>query len=448
MPPRKRYALSIPVFLLTLGLLLPGRFAAPCLGAVGQDLYQEGQKAFDGGDFPRAYSIFTELLGERPGDPELDFYLGRSAYETRDYETALFAFERVLIARPDQDRSRLELARTYYQVGDMESSKQYFQQVLDKNPPLGVRKNIEKFMSLIEEARKKHVFGGMASLSLVRDDNVRAAPVDETVNTLLGTTTLSGSSASPQTDLITQAALLLNHGYRFEAPGASWQTSAYTHNAFYAEEKDLDVNLLAFSTGPAWQQGPWSASLAGEFNYLMLDAERYLSTTGARAALSYALSPEFSLNSSLQGARWNFDTDARDGHQLRLDFRPVWKRGKYQIEGGASVERVEAREDEQSYSREAFSLRYQRQLPLDCSGWLEYRFQNSVYDQAPVLFGVRRHDQLSEYALGLSRQLWVCPQGGCRVVGQISHKFSDARSNIELYEYDKQVTSLGLTLLF
>jgi len=399
------------------------------------------------GDYPPAYQALLAQQASQAGNAEFDFRLGRAAYEVGDYETAIFAFERVLIAQPDSDRTRLELARTFYAIGDLETSRQYFNAVLSRETPLTVRQNIEAFLSRIDQAQKHHLFGGMLSLGVTSDDNVFASPAADAIRTLLGTVTLNGATASPRSDLIGQATLLLNHAWRFDGKPFFWQTSLQSHNAIYQDESSLDLNLLGLSSGPVWNRNQLQCALRGNVNYLELDHRRYLSSVGGEGELTWAPDPRRSFGLLLRLARIDYAEAARDALQSGLELKPALLWQNCRISGNLGLEFNAARDDQQSYLREAIGLRIERPLSWQFIGNLGYRFQNSTYRQAAALFGVKRHDRVHEVTAGLTRPFWQTSQGA-QLLGQLNYTYSSSDSNIDLYQFDKNVTTLSLSWLF
>jgi len=434
---------SVTVLLLTLLVL----FIAVS-SASAATTFSKGKEAFDRGDFPVAYRIFTDLLASNPGDAEADFLLGRSAYEIGDFETAIFAFERVLMSHPESDRARLELARVHFAVGDFEAARKGFEVVLANNPPAAVQQNIQVFLTRIDRATRRHTFGGMFSLAFSLDDNVYASPADERINTLLGQVTLTGATAKPLRDHIWQPTLLLNHTYRSRPKAMAWQTTAVTQHAFYEREQELDYNLVGLSSGPLWQSSSLQLSLPVSFNYLSLDSRRYLTTAGIGAELIWLAGSKVNLGVNLQASRLNYANDDRDAWQYRFELRPVGTWGSNRFSAGLGLELNDAREDWAGYLRYIVSVGYERPLFWGITGSCGYRLKRTGYDGKEPLFDRTRKDTLHEFSAGLTRPLWQATDGRSRVLAQLQHVYTDAEANVDLYDYEKNLTTLALSLSF
>ncbi|VFU18147.1 hypothetical protein SCFA_770033 [anaerobic digester metagenome] len=125
---RTKATLGILVLLLFLGACL---IPPPAQGA-GRD--QSPKELFDRGEFDRAYQEYHRLFLSDPGNPEINFSLGRAAFEAGDFEAAVMAFERVLMARPDAVRVKLEIGRCYFHLGSLEAAKRYFDEIMAVDP--------------------------------------------------------------------------------------------------------------------------------------------------------------------------------------------------------------------------------------------------------------------------------------------------------------------------
>ncbi len=365
--------------------------------------FQNGRQAMERGDFAAALDIFQNLSQQQPGNPEVDFLLGRSAYESGDFETAIFAFERVLILQPQAQRARLELARSYLAVGDLQSARSNFQVVLDRQPPLVVRNNIQHYLEMIERAAQQHRVIGQLSIGLAYDDNV----------------------------------------YK---PG--WSSSLLLYNSNYRREEDLNLNLFGLSSGPVWQQGNWQHKLQLRANYMTFGGDRYLSSLALGAEPEYRINRQQSLTLLGQISLLDFAEAGRDAEQYRLgvSYNFFWAKNRLNLVLAGEVN--EADDEQYGYLRKLLTIQYQRQLPwrLTCS--LGFRLQRTRYDAAGPLFSEKRRDLLREYNLGLSRPLWTAADGSRQLVAQLSQVWTDSGSNIDLYPYDKQVTSLVLSVSF
>lgn len=434
--------------LFALSVLLFCLFLSPCLAAGAADM-DSARASFEAGRFDEAYEQFDRIFRDNPGAPEVNFWLGRAAFQAGDYETAVMAFERVLITRPRASRVKLEMARSHYRLGNLAQARNYFEEVLAAEPPTTVRDNIRSFLARIHEKQQRHLFGGMFSVALSYDDNARSAPVEETVKTVLGDVTLTGDGAGEKNDLITQSTLVLNHAYRGRGDHFAWRSNLINYNAFYADEGDLDLNFLAGATGPVWNNDVWQFGLSATAHHLDVDNDGFLRSYGVDMVASRSFSPRLVWILELRAERKDYlEDEGRDARNLRAHLGPQWEKGPYRFELKAGAETEEAEDDENSYDRLEIFAAGKRRLPWKLQLGLSFRYKDSDYEEAPALFAERRRDDTREYGLTLSRLLWRDRGGTSALLAQVNHTYTNAGSNIDLFHYEKNVTTATLSYNF
>ena len=261
---------SIQVLIFVLGLCM----FQPSFSSVVEDKesesFKKGLSFFEVGQYQQAFDRFLEAFLAEPGDPDVDFYLGRAAFEIGDYEMALMAFERILITSPETDRVKLEMARCYFKLDLNENAKEIFKEVLSSNPPDAVRRNIEKYLSVIKETERRHYFDGFISIGSDWDDNTRYSPASEVIQTVIGDVII-GETDRPQEDWIYNWSGLLRHIYLVPDSRISWQTQVIGYQAFYKDETDLNTLYLGGVTGPVFQFDRFTLNMNGFFNYVSFD---------------------------------------------------------------------------------------------------------------------------------------------------------------------------------
>lgn len=431
-------------------LLVAGLCLLPALSSLADEplSFKDGQAAFERGEFKSALRIFQQLVGKNPGDPELDFMLGRSAFQSGDYETAVFAFERVLMARPEADRVRLEMGRSFFELGELESARDSFQTVLDHNPPVNVSANIERYLLRIDKASLPYRFSGLLSLALSYDNNVHYSPIEEQIQGVDGIITLDKETATPQEDLISQNTLALNHLYRQHPQLPGWMTGLVLYNAIYFEEQNLNLSMLGINTGPIWQQGAWQGKLQGSYNYLTLDDAHYLTTAGIELEETWQRDAGFGVGLLGSMTILDYEIVERQAQQYRMLIKPTWAWQNSRLSSNFGVELSDARDNQHSYQRFLLKISWERKIPWQMILSLGGRWQDSAYKDEAPLFGKKRHDVLGEASLGLSRVVWSKPIDNRQLRALLNFVVSDASSNIDLYQYDKQVLSFSLSYLF
>jgi tetratricopeptide (TPR) repeat protein len=439
---------SLIVNLIAIGLVLFCS-AAGAVDAEPSDTFEQGLIYFKARNYEEAYTLFLKAFKADPGNSTINFYLGRAAFEIGDYEMALMAFERILIAEPDSIRVKLEMARTYYRLGLRENARIYFEEVLASNPPAAVGRNIEIFLKDIESAERCHFFNGQVAAALDWDDNVYVAPTNDIVDTVIGEIRLTGKSAKSKEDLVFNTTASVNHKYRTPDSSFSWSTTGDVYQALYQTESDLDTLFLALNTGPEAHRERYMLGLHGLANYLSFDRERFLQTVGIEAVFGLMLNSHILLNiSSKHERKTYYQIDNRDSHNSNLTVEPVFLYGPNRIGVAAAVEYESAQDDIYSYTQGGVRIYYERILLHDLIllGYYEYRYRE--FKNQELLFDKTRRDNLHYAGVGLSKTIWRAADFRQNLSMRFNYRYVRSDSNIELYEYDKNVVSASLAYTF
>ncbi|OGQ96999.1 MAG: hypothetical protein A2521_11745 [Deltaproteobacteria bacterium RIFOXYD12_FULL_57_12] len=427
--------------------------AAPLFGTsrplAAENPLQAGKSYFDQGKFDLAHEALLEAFKSDPGNLDISFYLGRAAFEKGDYEAAVMTFDRILIMNPDASRVKLELARSYLKLGATDTARQYFQEVLATDPPAAVRANVEKYLATIQTLTKKHYFSGLVALGYDFNDNVRSAPISETVKTVIGDVTLVGPTSTPQHDQIFSTTVALNHVYSDQDRSRSWKTSGMVYNALYGKQHDLDVSFFNLSTGPAWRSESFLLELYGTASYLNLDDDRYLGSIGAGATATFVIDPRLSVSVQLQLSDNNYFQDAnRDAFTTTVAAGPVLTLDKNRLSATISLTDENATHDVYSFLRTGAGLRYDRQLTADLALFASGRYRETNYEGVEALFDKDRLDKIWDMGVGITKVMWRSATQQRQLSVQLSHTYTDANSTIDLYTYEKNVTATLLQFAF
>lgn len=420
---------------LGLGLILASGGAAQPAGTA----LEQGRACLEAGRFEDAVAHLRQAFRDDPANVETSFLLGQAAFGVGDYEGAAVAFDRVLEIQPDLERARLELARSYYHMGLFVVAEELFREVYTRpDTPAAVRRTIDGYLTKIREARSPHAFGGTLTVAIARDDNARVSPS--------GTVSIPGLpplSVPVERDLFTAQSLVLQH--HWTAPGNSfgWASELLGYNALYQDQDDLDVQYLRLDTGPRWSRGRTRFGLGLNAATMEKDYDRYLRSYGARTFAEVALARRASVRLEIGGEdRRYWQDEEADGLAGTLSVRPTWVHGRHGVTADVGIEVHDAREGSESYDRIVAGIGYQLALPWRLTFLSTYTYENWRFDAPEPLADSRRHQDIHSISLGLRRML------GPRAVIELRHKLEISHCNSELYDYDRNVTSLSLTYGF
>lgn len=409
------------------------------------EAFDQGRKLFDTGEYAAALEKFQQAFAEDPENLDASFYLGRAAFESGDYELAIMAYERILIMVPEAPRVKLELARAYHQLGSNEIARQYFRLVQGSNPPEAVWQNVQNFLTTIDAAEQNHFFNGFITLGYLYDDNVGVFPKSDTIF-------INGLpfrlDQKQESDEALQATLVLNHIYRINTPYA-WKTSLFTYNNFYDEQDQYTLNSFGMTTGLLRKDETSLWEILGAATRVNFDQDRYFGMVGLTGNYSRQIGQYLYLNlgANLQDKTYYQDDDM-DATTWGVSVNPVIHFGDNRISLALAREHENAREDRYSYVRIVASARYDRRLPYDFAAYGSFRYQTTDYEDEVPMFGDERSDTQATFEAGVSKTLWRSANHRQSLAAQVSFTHTEADSNIELYEYDKNVTLTSLTFAF
>ncbi len=447
-------AFSFFIVASTLAFSAAGLSPSPALAAETADpgLRDQAKGHFENREFDKAFETYFELFRQSPGDPDVNFNLGRAAFEAGDYESAIMAFERVLISRPDAARAKLEIARTYYKLGSLESAEQYFQEVLAINPPENVQSNIKQYITAIRASKKEHFLSGKIAVGMDFDDNVNAAPTssDIEINTTLGGL-MTVTVDRPDKDQIYTSMANLNYLYRPLDSAVSWKFSGMNYNAVYRDSKDLDVNLFDIKSGVSIGRDRAVWDIYGLTNHLNLDNSQYLRSYGLGTTLGYTVNPFFLISmDSKYKAKSYFDNNDKDAKNVSVSLSPVFVYGRHRLSLSLGWEYENAREDVYTYTKLSSIASYEIRLPYDATVYVSYWYQGTGYKDVYPLFSKKRDDDVQYISAGLAKtvSVWKSEPLDYRMDVNLNYTYTKSDSSIDLYAYTKNVISANLSIGF
>ena len=428
-------------------------YITPVMGSTilnqAEEYSSSGIQLFKEKQFNESYTMLHKAFLLSPGNPELNFYLGRAAFETGRYEEAVMAFERILIALPNENRVKLELARAFQKLGANDLARRYCKEVLLTEPPESVQRNIEAFLLKINDSEKRHFMTGRIIAGVDWDNNVWASPTDEIIETAIGYVTLTGVAAKQTADWIVNTTVEVQHAYRLFNSDDSWKTNLVFYNADYNDISSLDTRYIGGSTGPEFISDSTRIGLKLSFSQIELDHTKYLQSAGLKADLDYVIRPGLTTGFNVKFEKKNYvDNTAMDADNISLLFDLSLSHQKNWYNVNFKLETENASNDEYSFNRLGSGLSVTRVLPLNVIGSLNYQYQYSQYDQNASLSNNKRQDNQHKIAWTLKNTIWNSAKTDKYLAVNLNYRHTWADSNIALYEYTKDLVQCSLEFGF
>ena len=431
--------LSIGLALSSTALLMPQQASANGVAMIKQ--------LIDAEKFHEAYLLANSYLEEKEGDADFDLQYGVAAVDSGNVSEGVFALERVVFLQPDNLVARLELARGYYQLEQYERAKRLFEQVLKHQPPANVRQRIVQYLALIESETAFPItrFTSFVELWAGYDSNINSGPDSQTDVVTLTSDALGRGDGFNQ--LVAGAGI--EHRY---ADNARLDFSIAADLRNYHSESEQDYRSIQVSGSHTWLMPDQQFQLGFSIQAYSRDSGRYRDMLSIDASWTRQLSEQsvFKLFGGISLLEYT-DQSWRDstltsvgGSYLLLgegSWSPLYFAGLFVGQEKPQTPGVLANAD---VDRLLYGSNVGVQLsPLnDLTVTPMLTYQASDYAGEHWIYGVKREDDYTTVNLNLEYQL----DEALTVLGKFS--YSQADSNIELYEYDRDQALLGLRYQF
>lgn len=389
-----------------------------------------------------AYAFAKQYPGEI-GNPAFDFYFGVAAIDSGHAGEGVLALERYAINFPGNLEARLELARGYFVLGEDARAREEFNGVLKANPPPDVVANIERFMNALDARRSSYrtTTGVYAELGYGHDTNTNGGvgsagivlPVFGSVR--VGTTGVKAPADFTWVALGGEVIHPIAPGFSVFANG---RLDGKFNNGEIASQFD-QMNVLV-NGGLTYLQDKNLYSLTATHATIELDNKRFRDIDALSGELSHQIDELQSAGPFLQIARLNYmgDNEPRNAnfYVAGVNYRKAFI-GPFQplFTASASVADEHNVRDRPDLGRNIWGGRVGVALTPapKWSASAGVAYQNSRYSGVdPLLLTTRKDDY---YAIDAS--VGYAFSRNLSVRGEML--LSDNKSNLELYEYKRNI---------
>lgn len=409
--------------------------------------YANAIKLYKSKDYKASYEILSKIYLSRLSDAKLSFYLGHSAYETGHYEIALAAFERVEMLEPSNLRNKLEKARTFFMLNMYEEAQNTFEEVLD-NPmiPKNVRSNIELYLAKITGAQKKSFTYATINVDWLYDSNVNYGSLDDKYN--IGTT--SYPTAAEKSDRAWQTSIDLVNIYDIGAAnGFVIKNRVFAYLKDYSKEHDYDIGYLTYMPSLMYKESVYTAELVVGLDALTLGKELYLKTIYYMPKFEYAHTNtlrsivHFKYQRKYFQQKSLYDLNANH-YELSYGLQSILTPRSY-IQAnivGLLEKKHQGKRIDVDYKEYKLNAVYANQFTSIYSAELYGEIKQRKYDDFSNLFDSTRDDVSKTISVGLSARIFQSLRLNAKAL------YNRVDSNQNVFSYEKQVLSLGLTKTF
>jgi len=112
-------------------------------------LNDQGNAAYDSGDYNKALASYTEALQLKPADPPTLNNIGVTYLALNQNQKAIESFQQSSRAKADDADTLFNLGVTLLELGDRAAARRYLEQFVRTAPPVFYRKDIEKVAEML-----------------------------------------------------------------------------------------------------------------------------------------------------------------------------------------------------------------------------------------------------------------------------------------------------------
>jgi len=408
--------------------------------------YSKGLTSFNQKDYDTSFEVFSKLVDAYPGDEKVNFYYGRSAFELKKYEFALTAFDRILISNPTSDRVRLEYARTLYMMKSYKEAKKEFQAVLATPIPVNVRKNVEKFLEMIDQQEKSYILNKVAIFGFGWDNNINNNTYEAItlVNNLPLTNDTNKISDTNFKTILVGNLIVPNKSNN----KLSWESTGIAYMQEQRHYHDNDIFLISLSSGVGYTNQKYKNLASLTYDHIWLGGDQTLYFYGISNSTKYNIYKKHLLNVDIKYKKKKMikieDTyKSSNIKELSLGYTiPLENKDIINISNTYTMERKEhgTRIDVSKDTKE-YKLSYTKKLFEKYDVTLGYKITKDKYKDVSLALP-QRVDDSKTISLRVLKKL--------AKTKSISTEFNniDNDSTINSYTYKKKSVNLNYTLAF
>jgi Tetratricopeptide repeat len=390
----------------------------------------------------------------------LDHYYAYAtmAAQIREYDKAASMYQRMLTVAPDLPRVKLELAMTYMQLKRFDDAERLVDEVLKGDIPPEVRRNLEPMKAQLQEATRRHVWGGSVATGLYADSNANAAPNNGIVTLRFAGEELPfelSKDGKKRSDMQAFAVANVTHQYRpqkelSEGVQAGWQSSASYYRNQYRNLSNLNIQVASVRTGPTItaMDGKLQAGATAGYNFITLDGHSYQRQYVGELTLGYVVDAATRLR-LIPSKEWRDYINAptinsftlRDGQAEQVRFGVTHQlTDKDTLDAEVTIRREGTQRRFFDNHQQEIRVGYTRELEQGWFAGADASLRTTEYDQPDFAISTKQRKE-QEWSAGVN----VGKSFENNVTATAGYEYRDVNANISNYRYTNHRvnTSLG-----
>ena len=430
-------------------VLLGVRAASAPAQALDHPVLGEADALVRAGRAEQAWALLAPLEREYAGRPDFDYLLGVSALESGRPNRATFVLERVITVNPGHLAARLEMARAYFALNDFERAEREFGFILQSAPPAEIRALSHAYLERIRSASRRRQTGvsGYVEAAFGRDTNASAAAAQSSIFVpALGVELAPDPAFQRRPDEFVSLAAGFEYAHALTA-GLGLVTGADVRQRWHADVEAFDfraVDLHVLLNQRLGERDGMHYSLShGDYQ---LDERRYRETQSLGAQWSRNVRPGTRIALSGQGYRIRYR--APEARAASSDLLAASASASHLLQPAslttafgalyAGYDQAVAGRIDGDRRILGVSLGLQRRVLTRVEAMVRLSLLDSDYKTQNADFGVTRHDQQLDAALGLGWEF----AAGWLLRAQVGRTAN--HSNLTVNDYRRTESSIAL----
>lgn len=422
-----------------------GETTTPANSSIQTQEYQSALKVFKAKDYKKALALFDKLVEKYPQNEMINFYYGRSAFELKNYEFAFSAYDRILISNPENHRVRLEYARTLFMMKSYKEAKKEFEAVLASPIPVNVRKNVEKFLELVNSKEKSYILNKIAIFGLGWDNNINNNTY-EYVNDYFGTNDTSKISDTNFKAIVVGNLIIPNKSNNH----ISWESTGIAYAQEQRHHHEDDIFLISLASGVGYTNQKYKNLTSLTYDHIWVGGDQTLNIYGLSNSIKYNIYKKhlLAINLKYKKKKWmqKADTDKNSNiKEISVNYTLPIENTKDKVDFFTSfiAERKEnGTRADVSKDNKKYKITYTKNILKGLDTNLGYQIEKNQYKETSLAAIPKRDDDARTIIVGLTKKLDKTQT----IAAEYNHIKNDSNNNA--YSYKKQSVNLNYTLLF
>jgi hypothetical protein len=415
-----------------------------------KQVFEELNQLIKNKQYESALTFSDEYIFDYAGEPTFDFLIGIAAVKVGKYQQAVFALERTVIVRPKWKLARFNLAKSYFYIDNLLAAKNELNKLQPLVTDKQLKQTISAFLDRIEQSllNKQKKLTQLLGITIGHDSNINSGAIlDEFESPLLN----QPIQLSQESQKISDEALYLNYQLRYQTPINQNKLIISEVALFHTDYKESDNNKFQSSIAQisTKYQDTWSWStfqVGAYFRPLLLNSAMYRHQYGMETSLIIPLNKTINISMQLGlGNSIYSSLNELDSRDLFVGFGTQYRKDEFWHQVQANISKIDATTTDSDYnSYKLYLMQYQTSYFISQFHEVNFLLQYQGYNYKGIHpFWLEVRDE-SLYRGSLSWRYYLEDNW----TWQLSIKHAQKKSNLPIYEYDRNEVSFGLMKQF